>query len=74
MSVWKDEDARNLFLGMNVPHVGCVVSLLCTRFLVQLPLLGPCIQAYVDVNELVGPHPLLFHSKTILNQYHLSFL
>lgn len=70
MSVWKDEEARNQFLVMNVPPVVCFVSLICARLLVQVTLLGPSIQAYVHVNELVGPHPLLFHSKTIVNQYH----
>jgi len=52
-SVWKDEEVRNQFQGMNVPPVRCFVSLLCARFLVQVLLLGPCIQGYVDVNELV---------------------
>ena len=66
MSVWMDGEARNQFLGMKVPPVTCrLLLLLYAHFQMQVPHLVPCIQACVDENEMVGPHPVLFHSERV---------
>ena len=66
---WMKRCVYNQVPEMYVPLVRCLMWLLCACSQMQLPLLGPCIQSYVDVSEMTGPYPLLSHSesfKTIL--------
>ena len=43
-------------------------------FQMQVSLLGLSIQSYVDVYEMIGPFPLLFHSESFKTKSSVNVL